>query len=52
MKTTASSTSAPEVKFWHKLRALDGSAKHFGLLVQKVEHAWPRRSGAAVTRRG
>ena len=27
-----------EVRFWDKLRALESLAKHFGLLVEKVEH--------------
>lgn len=26
-----------EVRFWDKLRALEGLAKHFGLLVERVE---------------
>jgi hypothetical protein len=27
-----------EVRFWDKLRALEALAKHFGLLVERVEH--------------
>jgi phage terminase small subunit len=27
-----------EVKFWDKVRALETLAKHFGLLIDKVEH--------------
>ena len=27
-----------QVRFWDKLRALEALAKHFGLLVEKVEH--------------
>ena len=43
-----------EVRFWDKLRALEALAKHFGLLVERIEHQvsvdWAQRLQAARLR--